>query len=124
MEESKKIIAKEGWSWGAFLFAAPFLVGIKKYKMLWWYLLAFVPLVNIAFFIAFMVYLGMKGYDLAAKSPQFSYQAEYDGFFKVFDHAGKVLVGVAVVCMALFAIFGITALVGRFLFSPFGFHRW
>lgn len=121
MEENKKIVAAPGWSWGAFLFTAPFLVGIKKYKMLWWYLLAFVPLVNIAFWIVFMVYLGVKGRDLAAKSPQFHHQAEYDGFFRVFDHAGKILVVVVVILIIVFIALGFAGVLGGFFFG--GFHQ-
>lgn len=124
MEENKHIVAAPGWSWGTFLFSAPFLVGIKKYRMLWWYLLALVPFVNVVFWVVFMVYLGVKGHDIAAKSPQFSHQAEYDGFFKVFDHAGKILVVVAVILVIVFIAFGFTAVAGRFFFGGFGgFHR-
>ncbi len=122
MEENKHIVAASGWSWGAFLFSVPFLVGIKKYKMLWWYLLALVPFVNVAFWIIFVVYLGVKGHDLAAKSPQFSHQAEYDGFFKVFDHAGKILVVVVVIILLVFAILSIAGIAGTF-FGRFGYHR-
>ncbi len=124
-ENNKHVVASAGWSWGAFLFALPFLVGIKKYKLLWWYLLALIPFVNIVFFIVFMVYLGVRGHDLAAKSPQFSHQTEYDGFFRVFDHAGKVLVVVAVIILLIFAILSVAGIAGSFFgFGAFsGMHR-
>jgi hypothetical protein len=64
-----------------------------------------------------MVYLGVKGHDLAAKSPQFNHQAEYDGFFKVFDYAGKILVVVAVIVLLVFAILSVAGIAGSF----FGF---
>ncbi|MCL4403910.1 hypothetical protein M1432_00985 [Patescibacteria group bacterium] len=124
MEENNKgkIAAAAGWSWGAFLLNAPFLVGIKKYKMLWWYILAFVPFVNVIFWIVFMIYLGVKGHELGATSPQFASQAEYDGFFKALDHAGKILFFVAIALLVIFVAFGFTAAVGRFFLSS-PFHR-
>jgi hypothetical protein len=123
-ENNKNIVAAPGWSWGAFLFTLPFLVGIKKYKMLWWCILAFVPFVNLVFVVIFMVYLGVKGHELAAKSPQFEDQKEYDGFFKVFDHAGKILIVVAVILLIISIILSFIPATSRFFFNGFGaFHR-
>jgi hypothetical protein len=84
------ITPKEGWSWGGLMFNAYFLVGAKRYKLLWWYLLAFVPLVNIVFWIAMLIYLGVNGHKIAAEGTQFSNQSEYDGYVKGLDHAGKI----------------------------------
>ncbi len=114
MEETKKggITAAPGWSWGAFLFGAPFLIAIKKYHMLWWYLLYLVPVVNFFFWIVFMIYLGIKGHEMAATSRHFENQHEYNGFIKAVDHAGKILTIVAIVIIAAGLIFGFTALIG------------
>jgi hypothetical protein len=122
MEETKKeIVAAPGWSWGAFLFGAAFLVAIKQYKMLWWDLLWIVPLVNIIFGIVFATYLGVNGHKLAARSRHFENQHEYHGFMKATDHAGKVLFFAVVVLLVIGIALGFTATIGRFLFSfPFG----
>ena len=85
------IVPKQGWSWGAFMFNAGFLVGAKRYKLLWWFLLLMIPLVNFIFIIVFLIYLGNNGHRLAAEGKQFANQSEYDGYVKGLDHAGKVL---------------------------------
>lgn len=103
--EQTDIKAKEGWSWGAFAFHIPFLIGIKRYAMIWWYLLALIPLVNIVFLVAFSIYLGLNGYKLAVEGKQFSNQDEYNGYFKGMDHAGKVIVFAALVAIAALLIF-------------------
>ena len=56
----------------------------------WWFILAFVPIVNFVFWIAMVVYLGMNGNALAAGGTQFANQSEYDGYVKGQDHAGKI----------------------------------
>lgn len=89
------------WSWGAFMLDVPFLIAIKKYTLLLWYLLAFIPFVNFLFFIGFKIYIGTKGRALAAESDQFANEDERNGFMKAFDHAGKILFFSAI------AIFGI-----------------
>ncbi len=122
-ETGGKIVATEGWSWGAFLFGVPFLVGIKKYKMLWWLLLALVPFVNVVFWIAFIIYLGLKGHELEARSPQFSNQDEYDGFFKVFDHAGKILTIAVIVISVIFLLFGFSVTLNNFFFGHAPHHH-
>ncbi|MBI5732670.1 hypothetical protein HY967_01785 [Candidatus Jorgensenbacteria bacterium] len=81
---------KSAWSWGAFMFDIPFLIAIKKYVWLLFYLLAFVPIVNAIFLIIFKIVMGMKGAALAAQSPQFTNQDEYNGFMRALDHAGKI----------------------------------
>jgi hypothetical protein len=101
---SNGIMPKEGWSWGALVFNFYFLIAIKKYKLLWWYLLAFIPLVNIIFFIAFAIYLGMKGHELGVTGGQFANQSEYDGYMKGTDHAGKIVFFVAIICLIIFII--------------------
>lgn len=118
-EEEKKVIQEErngliGWSWGAFMFDIPFLVGIKKYTYLFWYLLALVPFVNVIFFIVFKIYMGAKGRALAAVSPQFENETEFRGFMKAFDHAGKILFTVTVAIIAILllvlAFFGVVGI--------------
>lgn len=98
------IVSDEGWSWGAFMFDVPFLIAIKKYKMLWWFLLALIPFVNAAFYIIFKIYMGSHGRALAAQSSHFTNQHEYNGFMKAMDHAGKVLffIFIAGLCIMLF----------------------
>ena len=83
---------------------AAFLIGAKRYKYLWWYLLAVIPLVNIVFFVAFFIYTGVKGHEIAARGTQFANQSEYDGFVKGLDHAGKVLFWVVVILFVLWLI--------------------
>ncbi len=113
MEETKKeIVAAPGWSWGAFLFGAAFLVAIKKYKMLLWYLLYLVPVVNFFFWIVFMIYLGVNGHKLAARSHHFENQHEYHGFMKALDHSGKIMFFAVIVLLVLGTIFGFTAALG------------
>lgn len=89
------------WSWGAFMFDAAFLVAIKQYALLPWYLLLFVPFVNFVFIVAFKIYLGTKGRALAAASPQFANHDEFAGFMKGLDHAGKVLFFVMLAFVAI-----------------------
>lgn len=84
------ITPKQGWSWGGLLFNWSFLIAVKRYKMLWWFILAFVPFVNIIFWIVMAIYMGMNGHKVAAEGTQFANQSEYDGFIKGVDHAGKV----------------------------------
>lgn len=72
------------------MFNAAFLIGAKRYKLLWWFILALVPLANIVFWIVMIIYLGMKGHELAAGGTQFANQSEYDGYVKGQDHAGKI----------------------------------
>lgn len=84
------IVPKQGWSWGGFMFNAAFLIGVKRYKFLWWFILGFIPFVNIIFWIVMVIYLGIKGHELAARGTQFANQSEYDGYVKGQDHAGKV----------------------------------
>jgi len=113
-EEEKKVAKEErsglvGWSWGAFMFDIPFLVGIKKYAYLFWYFLALVPIVNIVFIIVFKIWMGVRGRALAAVSPQFENETEFHGFMKALDHAGEVLFVVAIIVLAIvlvLAVFG------------------
>ncbi|HVN26269.1 MAG TPA: hypothetical protein VMT99_01265 [Candidatus Paceibacterota bacterium] len=113
---SNGITPHAGWSWGAFMMNASFIIAIKRYQLLWWYLLMLIPFVNWIFFIVFMIYLGSKGHEFAAASSQFGNQSEYDGFMKAVDHAGRIMFYVAlafVVVGILFAIVGLS-------FAPWG----
>jgi hypothetical protein len=107
---STGIVPKQGWSWGAFMLNFQFLIAIKKYKMLWWYLLSFIPFLNIVFFAVFAIYLGVKGHILGTTGGQFASQAEYDGFMKGTDHAGKVVFIVFLIVLIL----GITLAIAGF----------
>lgn len=80
-----------GWSWGAFFLGPLFLIAIKKYSWLWFYLVAFIPFVGMVFVLGFMIYLGMKGRQLAQVSPMFSNRDEYIGYMKANDHGAKVV---------------------------------
>ncbi len=115
------IVPKEGWSWGAFIHTAGFLIGVKRYKLLWWYLLALIPIVNVIFFVVIMIYLGVKGHVIAAEGTQFANQSEYDGYVKGLDHAGKVLFFAALIIFVVMIVFMIAgfSLVG---FYGSGFH--
>jgi len=95
---------KAGWSWGAFAFNASFLIGVRRYRFLWWFLLAFVPFVNIIFWIVCVIYLGMKGHEIAARSTSFANQSEYDGYMNAQDHAGKVLFFAALIVGLVMAV--------------------
>jgi hypothetical protein len=101
------IIPKQGWSWGAFMLNFQFLIAIKKYKMLWWYLLALIPFLNIIFFAVFAIYLGVKGHELGTTGGQFASQAEYDGYMKATDHASKVMFIVFLIAIILGIILAI-----------------
>lgn len=96
--------SNEGWSWGAFMFDPVFLIAIKKYKMLWWYLLMFVPFVNLIFFIAFKIYLGIKGKAIASTGVYLN-EGERGGFMKGLDHAGKISFFAWLIITALMMIF-------------------
>jgi hypothetical protein len=106
------IVPKPGWSWGAFLFNAYYLVAVKRYKLLWWYLLMLVPFVNVIFAIVFAIYIGLHGHEIGASGTQFANQSEYDGFTKAIDHAGKIF----------FIIFLILAVLWVIFFLSFGFY--
>lgn len=110
MPAPQTVASESSWSWGAFMFDAAFLIAVKKYKWLFWYLLYLVPFVNFAFMIGFKIYLGVKGRAIAATSTYFQDERELHGFMKGIDHAGKVLffvmLAVLVVWLVLVALFG------------------
>lgn len=111
------IVPKQGWSWGGFMLNASFLIGAKRYKLLWWWLLALIPIVNIVFWIAMLIYLGINGHKIAAEGTQFANQSEYDGYVKGLDHAGKVVFFVVLVVLVIV----IVALLAGFSFA--GLHQ-
>lgn len=119
--EEKKVAEEErnglvGWSWGAFMFDIPFLVGIRKYVYLWWYLLGVIPFVNILFVLVFKIWMGARGRALAAVSPQFASEAEFQGFMKAIDHAGGILFVVALIVIAIALVLGLFGVLGIFGF--------
>lgn len=106
--------ATTSWSWGAFMFDAPFLIATRKYKYLWFYLLLLVPILNFFAIAAIKIYLGIKGAEIARTSSTFDSEAEYNGFMKGFDWAGKVsfFIGLAIFALGLIGVFA-----GAFAFS-------
>lgn len=90
-----------GWSWGAFMFDAPFLIAIRKYAYLLVYLLMLIPLLNFIVYLGLKIYLGIKGRELAQDSETFNSRQERVGFFRAFDWAGKVLFWVMVAVFVL-----------------------
>jgi hypothetical protein len=106
--------ARPGWSWGGFMFNFIFIIAIRRYWYLLLVLLALIPplLVGLSSFsvpyhmiwiillapvlsfliiLGVMVFFGIKGRVLAAKSSTFANRDQYIGFMKGIDHAGKVL---------------------------------
>jgi predicted PurR-regulated permease PerM len=112
MEHNDKIVPKAGWSWGGLMFNVAFLVGAKRYKLLWWYLLGLVPFVNVIFGLVFAIYLGANGHKIAAEGTQFANQSEYDGYTKGLDHAGKVFFFAALIILALVVALFVTIGIG------------
>ncbi|MBP9760098.1 MAG: hypothetical protein KBD24_01890 [Candidatus Pacebacteria bacterium] len=82
--------SRPGWSWGAFINGPMFLIGTRQYSYLWMYVLYFIPFVNIIAWFGVMIYLGMKGRELAAESKTFTNRDQYVGYMKATDHGGKV----------------------------------
>jgi hypothetical protein len=99
-----------GWSWGAFLTGPIFLVAVRRYVYLLWYLLMFIPFVNIIVWLGVSIYLGIKGREMATHSRTFANREQYLGFMKAIDHAGKILAVVYLVLIAV-AVVGIFAAV-------------
>ena len=101
-----------GWSWGAFMFDAPFVIATRNY----WYLLVYVtmviPIANIIIYLGYKIYLGIKGREMAVESETFDSAEERAGFFKAFDWAGKVLFFVMLVFALIGIAFGILAATG------------
>jgi hypothetical protein len=72
------------------------------------YLLMLVPFVNMVAWLGIMVFLGLKGRELAATSQTFTSRDQYVGFMKAIDHAGKVIffaaLGVIVIAFTIAAV--------------------
>lgn len=110
------IVAKQGWSWGGAVFSPYFIVGARRHALLWWYLFAFVPFLNIVFWVAVFFYFGSKGHQVAANGAQFANQSEYDGYVKGLDHAGKIFFWIFIalmICVALWVVAFFGAYVSR-----------
>ncbi len=108
-------IKQSEWSWGSFMFNPIVIISSKRYKMLFWYLLAVVPLVNLFFWLVFGIYMGMKGRSIVASSAAFANDDERRGFLKGLDHAGFILFIVSVVFLALFLVFSSMSFFGILL---------
>lgn len=118
MSEGASAAAASGWSWGAFMGGPFFLIAVRKYMYLLLYLLNLIPLVNFIAWIGIMVFLGLKGRELAAQSTTFSSKEELTGFMKGFDHAGKITF---FIMLALFVLgFLGSLLLGATIFSALG----
>ena len=109
-QTSNGIVPKQGWSWGGAMLNFTFLIGAGRYKYLWWFLLTLIPFVNIVFWIAMFIYLGMNGHSIAAGGTQFVNQSEYDGYVKGTDHAGKILFFIVIILLVI----GIVAFLAGF----------
>lgn len=83
------------------MFDAAFLIAVRKYVYLLVYLLMLIPVLNFFIYIAFKIYLGVKGHELARDSETFDSAAERTGFLKGIDWAGKVMF---FVLLAIFAL--------------------
>lgn len=95
-----------GWSWGGFMFNIFFAACLKRYWFLLWFGALLVPIVNL--FVPFvllglMIYFGVKGRELAARSAVFTSKQQYIGFMKGIDHAGK--------CMFFLSLAGLLVMV-------------
>lgn len=107
-----------GWSWGAFVLDPFFIIAIKKYSLLWMYLLYLVPLVNFFAMIGIKIFLGIKGHQLVAESTVFKNEDEQNGFVRAIDHAGFIVFIVGLVgIVVMFLFFGVIL---ASLFSAFG----
>lgn len=104
------------------MFDAPFLIAIRKYNYLWFYLLFLIPLLNLFAILGIKIYLGIKGAEIARTSTTFASEEEYNGFMKGLDWAGKVLffVGLAIFALSLILTFAFGAAVTDF--APFEFY--
>jgi len=99
--------ARPGWSWGAFMMGPFFLIAVRKYVHLLWYLLSIIPIVP----LVIAIFLGLKGRELAAESKSFANRDEYRGFMKAFDHAGFITFIIMIVLLVLYALFFVVILV-------------
>lgn len=89
------------WSWGGFVYDPVIILATRNYMMLFFYLLAFIPLVNILFWIAFKIYMGMNTHRLVNESAGFANQDERNGFLRGLDHAGWIMFMVMLVGIAI-----------------------
>lgn len=115
---SNGVVAQPGWSWSGFTFNAAFLIAIRRYKLLWWYLLMLIPVVNLIFGLAMAIYLGLKGHELGTGGGSFDNQSEYNGFFKATDHAGFVFFIIGLVIFIAWIILAIAVPFAFFLHAP------
>lgn len=105
------------------MFDVPFLIAIKKYTWILWYLLAFIPIVNFVFLIVFKLYMGSKGRSLATTSDHFTNKDELNGFMKGLDHAGKITFFAGLIVLGtllIFSLLGITSFMRWGSQIPFG----
>jgi len=94
-----------GWSWGGFMFGPAYLIAVKKYTYLLWYLLMLVPLVNLIAMIGLPIFLGLKGHALAAESTMFKNEDERNGFLRAINHAGFITFLIAIAAFILSFLF-------------------
>jgi hypothetical protein len=93
-----------GWSWGAAMLNATYLIAIKKYKYLLLYLLFLVPFVGFMGMIVMFVYLGLRGRKLAYESSMFKNKGEVDGFMRAVDHVGKVMFFISLIVIVIWIV--------------------
>lgn len=93
------------------------ILAARRYMYLFLLLLTLIPVVNFIFWIAFAIYMGIKGRNLIMSSQGFASPEEAKGFMKGVDHAGKILFFVMLALIIIGLIFGLV--VGAGLFSVF-----
>lgn len=94
-----------GWSWGAFMLGPTFLIAVKKYVYLLFYLVYFIPFLNVFALLGIAIFLGIKGRELTYASSMFEKQDEANGFIKAVDHAGKIMFVVSIIFFIIMIIF-------------------
>jgi hypothetical protein len=90
-----------GWSWGAFMFGPAYLIAVKKYMYLLWYLLMLLPIINFIAMIGLPIYWGLKGTELAKDSTMFKNEDERSGFLRAINHAGFISFLIAIAGIVL-----------------------
>ena len=90
------------------MFDPVIIIGAKKYWYLLWYILYFIPLVNIVFIVAFKIYMGIKSHDIVAKSPAFANEDERRGFLSGVNRAGFVFFWIFLAFFIIWLVFALT----------------
>ncbi len=95
------VAARSNWSWGGFMFDPVIILGTRNYMMLFFYLLAFVPFVNLIFWLVWKIYMGLNAHRIVNESSAFANQDERNGFMRGLDHAGWIMFIVSLVAIGI-----------------------